>query len=74
MTNGWQMDPATRDWHYYPRCWYDGFSACKQHQQTDAPVLPEPASVFICPKCVREMRRIARRIERLKETHEAEIS
>ena len=67
--SGWQMDPATRDWHYHPPAGFYGFSACTAYQlREDLPVLPEPESILICQPCVKAMKRMVKQIERKRST------
>lgn len=65
--SGWQKSP-TLTWHFHPCGPWMGLSACERVYRKPPPLLPEPLSILVCPRCVKRMRKIVERIESRDET------
>lgn len=66
---GWQLDPSTRTWHYYPGRLYYGGSVCERIYRTGEPLHAEPASILICQRCLKKMRRLAEKLSEYNREH-----
>jgi hypothetical protein len=67
--SGWQQDPGTGSWHFFPGHSFQRLSACERmwREASIAPVA-EPVGAILCQRCIRNMVTIAAELEWIR-TH-----
>lgn len=70
--SGWQKHPKSKVWHFYPGGPFYSFSACQKQTRKSWPLAAEPENLNLCTKCIAEMRKMVRKIERREQRQRTE--